>query len=204
MIAKGVRFNAHKKKSEIYIVGKFYNTDIFQFSMRCHHCLSKIAIKTDPEICDYVIVSGAVKYVRSSQVTDYSAEDAGTITLPTKQEREKIEQNAMLKLEMKKKDEEIAKQEKSRIDKILDMNVTYVQAKFKGDASLNYSMRKRFRHEKEIFKFSSLDTLAISSSSDRPSGLKFQPSNPSMESLKRRLKIQRGSIFSKGTRIIGK
>lgn len=174
--------------------------------MRCHHCLSKIVLKTDPEICDYVIVSGAVKYVRFIQCTEYSAEDAKTIALPSKQEREIIEQNAMLKLELKKKDEEVIKQERSRVEKILDLNVTYTQAKFKDDSALNYEMRKRFRKEKETFKYSSLESLAFSSASDRPVGVQFQPRDAQLESLKRRLRIQRGSIFSSsqvGTRILG-
>jgi coiled-coil domain-containing protein 130 len=66
MIAKGVRFNAEKKKGKksFNLVGKYLSTHIFQFSMRCDMCKNIMVIRTDPEKIDYTLVSGCVKYVK--------------------------------------------------------------------------------------------------------------------------------------------
>lgn len=52
-IGKGVRFNAKKK-----CIDKFLSTKIYEFSMNCHLCGNRLVIKTNPEKCDYDIVSG--------------------------------------------------------------------------------------------------------------------------------------------------
>jgi coiled-coil domain-containing protein 130 len=44
-VAKGVRYNAEKKA-----VGNYFSTKIWQFSMTCHRCSSKIVFKTDPRV----------------------------------------------------------------------------------------------------------------------------------------------------------
>lgn len=58
MIAKGVRFNAIKKK-----VGRYLGTIIFEFAMPCPGCKNYMVIKTNPETVEYDLVSGCVKYV---------------------------------------------------------------------------------------------------------------------------------------------
>merc|ERR1719427_676139 len=53
-IAMGVRYNAEKKK-----IGKYYSTVVYKFRMRCHLCEDYFEIQTDPQNCDYKILSGA-------------------------------------------------------------------------------------------------------------------------------------------------
>jgi coiled-coil domain-containing protein 130 len=66
MIAKGVRFNAVKKKGKniLTIAGRYMGTIIFQFNMLCPGCKNEMVIKTDPENCEYLLVSGCIKYVK--------------------------------------------------------------------------------------------------------------------------------------------
>lgn len=75
MIAKGVRFNAEKKRGLIYsfmnnlmciiswIVGKYMSSSIWEFKMRCPHCSNIIIVETDPENCDYKYKEGAKRIV---------------------------------------------------------------------------------------------------------------------------------------------
>lgn len=53
-IAMGVRYNAEKKKVDMY-----YSTPIYEFRMKCHLCDQYFEIRTDPANSDYVIMSGA-------------------------------------------------------------------------------------------------------------------------------------------------
>jgi coiled-coil domain-containing protein 130 len=55
-IGKGVRFNAEKRT-----VGQYLSTRIFEFSMKCPHCSQRIVIRTNPQACDYDVVSGATR-----------------------------------------------------------------------------------------------------------------------------------------------
>lgn len=50
----GVRYNAEKKKVDMY-----YSTPIYEFRMKCHLCDQYFEIRTDPANSDYVIISGA-------------------------------------------------------------------------------------------------------------------------------------------------
>jgi len=52
-IAKGVRFNAAKRRA-----GNYHSTAIWSFTMS-HHCGSVIVVQTDPARADYAVVSGA-------------------------------------------------------------------------------------------------------------------------------------------------
>ncbi|CAI5529658.1 unnamed protein product [Closterium sp. Naga37s-1] len=80
MIAKGVRFNAEKKH-----IANYLSTKIWSFKMRAACCQHEIEIHTDPKNCDYLVVSGAER-----KVVEYDAEDAGTVELPSKEEREQL------------------------------------------------------------------------------------------------------------------
>lgn len=57
-IAKGVRFNAEKKK-----VGAYYSTSIYSFQMRAPCCSCVIEIRTDPKNTDYSVITGAKRKV---------------------------------------------------------------------------------------------------------------------------------------------
>lgn len=66
-IARGVRFNADKKKA-----GNYFSTPIWEFSFKCTNgdgCNSQIVIRTDPQSSDYVFVAGARKKDRGDDGT---------------------------------------------------------------------------------------------------------------------------------------
>ena len=52
-IGKGVRFNAQKR-----VVGQYLSTKVYEFSMKCHLCSHPLAVRTDPQNCDYILEKG--------------------------------------------------------------------------------------------------------------------------------------------------
>merc|ERR1711991_874691 len=90
-IAKGKRFNAEKKQN-----GNYYSTKIWEFSMKCHLCDGLIVMRTDPQNRDYAVVSGAKR-----KTMEYDADDAKTIAVPDKEEKKRLETDALFALEHK-------------------------------------------------------------------------------------------------------
>ena len=64
-IARGVRYNAEKKKC-----GTYFSSDVFEFQMNCHLCHQRFIIKTDPQNRDYEFVSGLHRKVETFDVKD--------------------------------------------------------------------------------------------------------------------------------------
>lgn len=64
-IARGVRYNAEKKKC-----GTYFSSDVFEFQMNCHLCGQRFIIKTDPQNRDYEFVSGLRRKVETFDVKD--------------------------------------------------------------------------------------------------------------------------------------
>eukprot|EP00457_Paulinella_chromatophora_P008174 gb/GEZN01008203.1/.p1 GENE.gb/GEZN01008203.1/~~gb/GEZN01008203.1/.p1 ORF type:complete len:415 (+),score=78.98 gb/GEZN01008203.1/:187-1431(+) len=89
-IAKGVRWNAEKSR-----VGQYFSTPIHEFKMFCHLCNGEIRIQTDPENNTYKMVMGLRK-----KHEEYSAKDAEAMELQSKEEKERMEKEAMFKLEV--------------------------------------------------------------------------------------------------------
>ena len=50
-IGAGVRYNARKQK-----VGNYYSTPIFGFKCKCHLCDGWFEIRTDPKVCDTILI----------------------------------------------------------------------------------------------------------------------------------------------------
>lgn len=137
MIAKGVRFNSVKTKA-----GRYLGTIIFKFVMPCPECKSTLVIKTDPKRCEYLLVSGCVKY---NQDVDESQID--TLRIQTPEEGEKINKNPFFKLETKRID--IAKAEQ------LNPNLVrlYEHRRILGDDMyLNKTLRNKLKMEKNVIK----------------------------------------------------
>ena len=67
MVAKGVRFNSIKTW-----VDNFHSTKIYEFRMKCPQCPQKFVVRTDPENCDYIYVSGAKRIFQVNDCTDES------------------------------------------------------------------------------------------------------------------------------------
>lgn len=134
-IGMGVRYNAEKKK-----VGNYYTTPIYRFRMKCHLCVNYIEMQTDPQTCDYVIVSGAQ---RKEERWDMAENEQILTTERT--EKEKLETDAMYKLDHGGKDKEKLKKALPSLSEIQDH-----QSGWKDDFHLNSTLRRKFRTEKKV------------------------------------------------------
>uniref|UniRef100_A0A7N8XWL9 Probable splicing factor YJU2B n=2 Tax=Mastacembelus armatus TaxID=205130 RepID=A0A7N8XWL9_9TELE len=134
-IGMGVRYNAEKKK-----VGNYYTTPIYRFRMKCHLCVNYIEMQTDPASCDYVIVSGA----RRKEERWDMAENEQILTTE-RTEKEKLETDAMYKLDHSGKDKQKLTKALPSLSEIQDY-----QSGWKDDFQLNSSLRRKFRTEKKV------------------------------------------------------
>uniref|UniRef100_A0AAY4F0P9 Probable splicing factor YJU2B n=1 Tax=Denticeps clupeoides TaxID=299321 RepID=A0AAY4F0P9_9TELE len=132
-IGMGVRYNAEKKK-----VGTYYSTPIYRFRMKCHLCVNYIEMQTDPATCDYVIVSGA----RRKEERWDMAENEQILTTEHS-EKEKLETNAMYKLDHGGKDRAKLRAALPSLSELQEH-----QAGWKDDFQLNSALRRKFRVEK--------------------------------------------------------
>lgn len=135
-IGMGVRYNAEKKK-----VGNYYSTPIYRFRMKCHLCVNYIEMQTDPQNCDYVIVSGAQRKEERWDMADNEQ-----ILTTEHAEKEKLETDPMYKLDHGGKDKEKLKRALPSLSELQDH-----QSGWKNDFQLNSTLRKKFRTEKKIF-----------------------------------------------------
>ncbi|XP_029359177.1 putative splicing factor YJU2B [Echeneis naucrates] len=134
-IGMGVRYNAEKKK-----VGNYYTTPIYRFRMKCHLCVNYIEMQTDPATCDYVIVSGA-----SRKEERWDMAENEQILTTERTEKEKLETDAMFKLDHGGKDKEKLRKALPSLSEIQDY-----QSGWKDDFQLNSSLRRKFRTEKKV------------------------------------------------------
>ncbi|XP_020498819.2 probable splicing factor YJU2B [Labrus bergylta] len=134
-IGMGVRYNAEKKK-----VGTYYTTPIYRFKMKCHLCVNYIEMQTDPATCDYLIVSGA-----SRKEERWDMEENEQILTTERMEKEKLETDAMFKLDHGGKDKEKLKKALPSLSEIQDY-----QAGWKNDFQLNSTLRRKFRTQKKV------------------------------------------------------
>ncbi len=91
----------------IFLAGRYLGTIIFQFTMPCTTCKNTIIIKTDPEHCEYLLVSGVVKYVKFEMFKfkcDEFEQDTDTLKIQNVDEGEMINRNPFYKLETEKID----------------------------------------------------------------------------------------------------
>ncbi|KAK3509969.1 hypothetical protein QTP70_023786, partial [Hemibagrus guttatus] len=133
-IGMGVRYNAEKKK-----VGNYYTTPIYRFRMKCHLCVNYIEMQTDPATCDYVIVSGA-----NRKEERWNMAENEQILTTEHTEKEKLETDAMYKLDHGGKDKEKLR---AAIPSLSEMQE--LQSAWKDDFELNSALRRKFRVEKK-------------------------------------------------------
>lgn len=108
--ARGVRFNAEKKKT-----GNYFSTPIYEFRMTCPSCSNEFVIKTDPQNSDYIYESGLRKKVR-----EYSSSANETLKLTTAEVRERLATDPIFKLEHQADDKRKAKSEEQRLADIAE------------------------------------------------------------------------------------
>ncbi|CAH2260110.1 coiled-coil domain-containing protein 130 homolog [Pararge aegeria] len=151
-IGMGVRYNAEKTK-----IGMYYTTPVYQFKMKCHLCNNHFEIKTDPANLDYVIVSGARR-----QENRWDPTENGQIVPETKETQKRLFDDAMFKLEHKVGDEDVSKQDKPRINRLVGRN----ESVWKDDYEANCGLRRNFRkRRKELEESAVNDGLLLAKSS---------------------------------------
>ncbi|KAG2470427.1 CC130 protein, partial [Polypterus senegalus] len=115
---------------------------IIRFRMKCHLCVNYIEMQTDPANCDYVIVSGAQR-----KEERWDMKDNEQILTTEHGEKEKLETDAMFKLEHGTQDKEKLQRAIPSLANIIDM-----QEAWKDDFQLNCQLRNKFREEKKLIK----------------------------------------------------
>ena len=133
-IGRGTRFNALKEKS-----GKYFTTTIWSFHMKCASCPQEFVIRTDPENRDYEFVSGIERMAKTRLKT------ARDELLELEEDRERKEKDAFYRLAKEKEDKLRASRKRSRLEQLSEVS----EKRSKDPASVNASLRKRFREEKK-------------------------------------------------------
>jgi len=142
MIAKGVRFNAEKKK-----IGMYHTTPIWSFTMRSACCSQEIEVQTDPAKTEYNVTKGAERCVGYGSVVDpESTEDAmQMLEYETAEERAAFLANPMAVLERGAEDE---RRSKTRARTTFELNALS-KARWKNDYEANKSLRKTMRGKRK-------------------------------------------------------
>lgn len=105
--------------------------------MNCPTCNYTIKVKTDPENSDYKFTLGAKRIFKTEEAS------MGRVIDMKIQKMKKS--NPLMKLEDKIDDEKKRKDERPRIQSIIDLN----ESRWKDDYAANSLLRKRFRKEKK-------------------------------------------------------
>ena len=129
-IARGVRYNAEKKKC-----GTYFSSDVFEFQMNCHLCGQRFIIKTDPQNRDYEFVSGLRRKVET-----FDVKDIGTREFDEK-EQALMRTDAIRSLENKEEDALNFQKAVPALDGIKSIQDRLYQ----DEDSLNRSVRDKLR-----------------------------------------------------------
>ncbi|ABP00497.1 predicted protein [Ostreococcus lucimarinus CCE9901] len=139
MIAKGVRFNAEKRK-----IGKYHSTPIWSFTMHSACCSQEIEVQTDPAKTEYNVTKGAERCVGYGGAMDdeESPEDAmQMLEYQNEEERAKFLANPIAVLERGVEDE---KRARARARTTFELNALS-KARWKEDYDVNKSLRRSMR-----------------------------------------------------------
>lgn len=132
-IAKGVRFNAEKRK-----VGNYFTTDILEFVMKCATCKHKIVVQTDPKNSEYVVTEGGTRKEEGIPAGD------GRIVIEDEETRERRRADPLMDLEHKEQDSSKALADHERIAALQEAE-TFLS---KND----YALSSKIRHERRVEK----------------------------------------------------
>ena len=129
-IARGVRYNAEKKKC-----GTYFTSDVFEFQMNCHLCGQRFIIKTDPENRDYEFVSGLHRKVET-----FDVKEIGTREFDDK-EQALMRADAIRSLENKEEDSMKFEKAVPTLDRLKDLE----EKLHTNEDSLNQRVRSKLR-----------------------------------------------------------
>lgn len=130
-VARGVRFNADKKKA-----GEYYTTTIWEFRMKCPSCDTEFVIRTDPKNSDYAFVSGCRKKVR-----EYSAASAEAIELKDERTAAALASDPFFRLEHASADAARARAASARLASAMQTQ----SRRYEDDYAANQAARQAAR-----------------------------------------------------------
>ncbi|KAF0986069.1 hypothetical protein HZS_5100, partial [Henneguya salminicola] len=191
-IGMGVRYNAQKVS-----IGNYFTTRMFKFRMKCYLCNNHFEIRTDPQNNDYVILSGARR-----KEERWDAAESGAVQLMDHRDKNKLETNAMFRLEHTSMD----KAKAANLEPTLK-NLENAQSVWKDDYNINSSLRNIFRKEKQELKEievffcikSHRYSIVIKSLSN---DLKLLPQNNDDEKIAKSIKFGKKEPKSSATKMI--
>lgn len=146
LMAKGVRFNAEKRQ-----VGAYHSTKIWEFSMKTPCCSNALVVRTDPKLCDYIVVSGGRKRVTAQDAVDREPEAgvsaSGMRSLPGREERAArlASEDALARLER----EQRAKAKAAAERRALEEAKAVADARGGDDFENNRALRRAARSERK-------------------------------------------------------
>ncbi|KAJ1633644.1 hypothetical protein T492DRAFT_979864 [Pavlovales sp. CCMP2436] len=136
-IAKGVRFNADKKRA-----GNYLSTPIWAFSMKCTNCPCTIEIRTNPQIGDFEVTEGARR-----KEENYTEADAEVERIDTADDKAKRAADPFAALEHRTHAEATATARKHWLTSLTDNREERWGSG--NDYDLSSQLRKRLREDKK-------------------------------------------------------
>lgn len=133
-IARGVRYNAEKKKC-----GTYFTSDVFEFQMNCHLCGQRFIIKTDPQNRDYEFVFGLRRKIET-----FDVKDIGTREFDDK-EQALMRMDAIRSLENKEEDSLNFEKVAPVLDRLKNLNDRIR----KNEDDLNREVRNKLRENRK-------------------------------------------------------
>jgi len=195
LLAKGVRFNADKKK-----VGNYFTTAIWSFKMNCPSCSNPLEVQTDPQNRDYVCVTGLKK-----RTVEYNATEENQL--------EKIAQgpdapvaDPFQKLENKQEDLEFAKDKFPHLTELQELSNRNFKNDYQNARMLRNNLKSQQKEINSLRNEAKSKSLAIDllplNAEDRKNTIKLNSSSSSIikkanqTQKAERFKIRTSSIFN--------
>lgn len=140
-IAKGVRFNAEKKK-----IGNYHSTPIWSFTMHSACCHQLIEVQTDPANTEYNVVKGAERCVGGQGYEAESPDDLmQMLEYQNDEERAALLANPLAMLERSVNDEQRAKARARTTLELSDLS----KARWSEDYNINKALRRSMRGQRK-------------------------------------------------------
>eukprot|EP00924_Labyrinthula_sp_SR-Ha-C_P006710 maker-scaffold_29-snap-gene-2.7-mRNA-1 protein AED:0.11 eAED:0.11 QI:93/1/1/1/1/1/2/995/281 len=145
---QGTRFNAKKKQE-----GNYYSTKIFKFSFNCMKCQEPFIMKTDPKNSAYIYESGFRKFITLSEKLKIGKEidesEHQILSYLSDGEKEKLEENPLLKLQHREADKKRAKESNVKISHALKRSKAWFKDDFGANSALRATMRQKRKNDHE-------------------------------------------------------
>lgn len=133
-MSKGLRFNAKKDKG-----GKYFTTQIWKFSMKCHSCEEPFVIKTDPENDTYNFAEGLRKHEQDYEPDVYESH----IKVSTDEEKRLLASDPMYRLQHDKEDKVRSQAARERLEGLMDLQEVQTRNDYDANAALRRTNREK-------------------------------------------------------------